>query len=45
MFFKFLYKTEAKHVLRMFLNFWPISASRSYKLGAYKKKKCGAKVC
>ena len=39
MFSKFFYKTEAGHVLKMFLTFRPISASRSYKLGSYKKKK------
>ena len=32
-------KTEAGHVLKMFLQFWLISASRSYKLGSYKKKR------
>ena len=36
--FEFFYKTEAGHVLKMFLQFWLISASRSYKLGSYKKK-------
>ena len=38
-FLDFFYKTEAGHVLKMFLTFRPISASRSYKLGSYKKKK------
>ena len=37
---KFLQSGEAGHVLKMFLQFWPISASRSYKLGSYKKKTC-----
>ena len=37
--FIFFSKTEAGHVLKMFLQFWLISASRSYKLGSYKKKK------
>ena len=32
-------KTEAEYVLKMFLQFWLISASRSYKLGSYKKKR------
>ena len=39
MFLNFFSKTEAGHVLKMFLQFWLISASRSYKLGSYKKKK------
>ena len=39
-FLNFFYKTEAGHVLKMFLQFWLISASRSYKLGSYKKKTC-----
>ena len=39
--FKFFFsKTEAGHVLKMFLQFWLISASRSYRLGSYKKKTC-----
>ena len=38
MFLNFFSKTEAGHVLKMFLQFWLISASRSYKLGSYKKK-------
>ena len=38
MFLIFFSKTEAGHVLKMFLQFWLISASRSYKLGSYKKK-------
>jgi len=38
MFLNFFYKTEAGHVLTMFLTFWRISASRSCKLGSYKKK-------
>ena len=38
MFLNFFSKTEAGHVLKMFLQFWPISASRSYKLGSYKRK-------
>ena len=40
MFLNFFSKTEAGHVLKMFLQFWLISASRSYKLGSYKKKTC-----
>ena len=40
MFLIFFSKTEAGHVLKMFLQFWLISASRSYKLGSYKKKTC-----
>ena len=39
MFLNFFSKTEAGHVLKMFLQFWLISASRSYKLGSYKKKR------
>ena len=39
MFLNFFSKTEAGHVLKMFLQFWQISASRSYKLGSYKKKR------
>ena len=39
MFLNFFSKTEAGHVLKMFLQFWLISASRSYKLGSYEKKK------
>ena len=39
MFLNFFSKTEAGHVLKMFLQFWLISASRSYKLGYYKKKR------
>ena len=39
LFLKFFPKTEAGHVLQIFLHFWLISASRSYKLGSYKKKK------
>ena len=38
MFLKIFLKTEAGHVLKMFLNFGQIWASRSYKLGSYKKK-------
>ena len=38
MFLNFFSKTEAGHVLKMFLQFWLISASRSYKLGSYRKK-------
>ena len=38
MFLNFFSKTEAGHVLKMFLQFWLISASRSYKLGSYKRK-------
>ena len=37
--FKFFFKIEARLVLMMFLNFGQIWASRSYKLGSYKKKK------
>ena len=37
MFLNFFSKTEAGHVLKMFLQFWLISASRSYKLGSFKK--------
>jgi len=33
-------KSQAGHVLKMFLNFQEISAWCSYKLGSYKKKKC-----
>ena len=43
MFLNFFSKTEAGHVLKMFLQFWLISASRSYKLGSYKKKTCRKK--
>ena len=32
-------KSQAGHVLKLFLNFWPISASVSYKLGSYKIKR------
>ena len=39
MFLKFFLKVEAGHVLKMFLSFGQIWASRSYKLGSYKKKK------
>ena len=39
MFLKIFLKIEAGHVLNMFLNFCQIWASRSYKLGSYKKKK------
>ena len=35
----FFPKSQAGHDLKMFLNFWEISASRSYKLGSYEKKK------
>ena len=40
---KIFLKIEAGHVLKMFLNFGQIWASRSYKLGSYKKKTCMAK--
>ena len=40
MFLNFFSKTEAGHVLKMFLQFRLISASRSYKLGSYKRKTC-----
>ena len=33
-------KNQPEHVLKLFLNFEKISASCSYKLGSYKKKKC-----
>ena len=32
-------KNQPEHVLKLFLNFEKISASCSYKLGSYKKKK------
>ena len=35
----FFPKSQAGHV-KMFLNFWEISAWCSYKLGSYKKKEC-----
>ena len=44
MFLNFFSKTEAGHVLKMFLQFWLISASRSYKLGSYKKKRVFCKM-
>ena len=40
MFLNFFLKTEAGHVIKMFLNFGQIWASRSYNLGSYKKKTC-----
>ena len=40
MFFRFFYKTEAGYVFKMFVTSRPISASRSYKLGSFKKKTC-----
>ena len=40
MFLKVFIKIEAGDVLKMFLNFGQIWASRSYKLGSYKKKTC-----
>ena len=39
MILKFFLKIEAEQFLKMFLNFWQIWASRSYKLGSYKKKR------
>ena len=33
-------KNQPEHVLKLFLNFEKISASCSYKLGSYKKKRC-----
>ena len=39
MFLKIFLKIEARLVLKMFLNFGQIWASRSYKLGSYKKKR------
>ena len=35
----FFPKSQAGHVLKMFLNFWEISAWCFYKLGSYKMKK------
>jgi len=40
MFLKCFLKIEVGHVLKMFLTFGQIWASRSYKLGSYKKKTC-----
>ena len=36
-------KSQAGHVLKIFLNFWEISAWCSYKLGSYKKKSVSGK--
>ena len=33
-------KNQPEHVLKLFLNFEKNSASCSYKLGSYKKKRC-----
>ena len=35
-------KNQPEHVLKLFLNFEKISASCSYKLGSYKKKRCSS---
>lgn len=45
MFHLFFLKTEAGHVLEMFLRFWLISASPSYKLGSYIKKRVSRILC
>ena len=44
MFLKFFLKIKAGHVLKMFLSFARIWASRSYKLGSYNKKRVRLKA-
>ena len=38
-------KNQPEHVLKLFLNFEKNSASCSYKLGSYKKKRCRYYQC